>query len=91
MKCTSNPSNKLIKKIMSIIFDNSLKDSFNIIKELIKKIFNLIGEIAIMDNDLDKKCKLLIDLAKIENNIVFSKDVQIDIQLGGLISILQQK
>ena len=44
-----------------------------------------------MDIKSDKKCQLLIELAEIENNIVFSKDVQIDIQLGGLISILKSK
>jgi replication factor C subunit 3/5 len=96
-KCTSKPSNTLIKEIMDIIDNNSLINAFYEIKEITKN-YNLIDivsfiidEIVIMDIKSGKKCQLLIELAEIENNIVFSKDVQIDIQLGGLISILKTK
>lgn len=96
-KCTSKPSNELIKDIINIIYNNSLKDAFYEMKEITKN-YNLvdivsfiIDEIVIMDINSDKKCQLLIELAEIENNIVFSKDVQMDIQLGGLISILKAK
>ena len=95
-KCTSKPSNILIKEIMCIISDNSFKDSFYKIKELTKKnnlidiVSFIIDKIVIMDINSDKKCDLLINLSEIENNIVFSKNIQMDIQLGGLISILKK-
>lgn len=96
-KCTSKPSDKLIKDIIDIIDNNSLKDAFYEMKEITKNcnlvdiVSFIIDEIVIMDINPEKKCQLLIELAEIENNIVFSKDVQMDIQLGGLISILKAK
>lgn len=96
-KCTSKPSDKLIKDIIDIIDNNSLKDAFYEMKEITKNcnlidiISFIIDEIVITDINSEKKCQLLIELAEIENNIVFSKDVQMDMQLGGLISILKAK
>lgn len=92
------PSNLITKKIINILFDNTINfnDSYDIINNIISKngysLSTFLKEILlsiINDNNLlNKSCKIISDLAILENMV--AKSTYTDIYISYLIAIFKK-